>query len=520
MLLAIVVVAIFIRIHNFHDWLYFEADQARNAKNSVVAIEDGVKNLPLLGPKAGGTNFHLGPVSYYFEYASGLIFGIDSPDVFAFSNFFFLILSIPLFYYFLRHFFSKGQSLLVTAVLASSYLMAQYARFSWNPNAIIFWGLLFILSIYKVVFEKNKNKAGTWLLVASLSYGVASQLHTFPLLGFPLVALIFWAFYRPVKVNWKYWIGAVLILIAVYSPLIAYDINMHGSNVKEFTKAFSVKTEERGFFEKAHKTVEQYGKYYSLIILSVNDKEVENIKWFSCLIILASVVVGVILWKRDEKDGNGKPLLPRSFLSLILIWFLVFFVLNYSLAFKINQPRFWFSAFFLPYILLSILIFSIWKNKTGRVISVFVCGIIIILNLSAIFNWYEGLENQNSEIALSRTISSTSLMQNDFIVYGEMENAVDWMVKESGRNKVCFNSPSTYLASYKFIFNRNYPDFNAKRINKTIETELADNCDIFIVDHNGNSLDKISDKFSKKGVLINLEKGAQFGLITVWKGSF
>jgi hypothetical protein len=111
-------------------------------------------------------------------------------------------------------------------------------------------------------------------------------------------------------------------------------------------------------------------------------------------------------------------------------------------------------------------------------------------------------------------------MQNDFIVYGEMENAVDWMVRESGKNKVCFNSPSTYLASYKFIFNRNYPDFNAKRINKTIEMELADNCDIFIIDHSSNSLDKISDKFSKKGVFINLEKGAQFGLITVWRGSF
>ncbi len=521
-LLAIIIIAIFVRTYNYHNWLYFEADQARNAKNSIEAIEEGVQKIPLLGPKAGGTDFHLGPISYYFEYASGLIFGIDSPEVFAFSNLFFILLAIPLSYYFLNLFFVKEQSLLITAIFASSYLITQYSRFSWNPNSIIFWGLLFIVSVYKTVSDKNKKHIGWWLLLVSLSYGIVSQLHVMALLGFPLVALFFWFFYHPLNINWKFWAGAVLIFLVLYSPLIVYDVKTNGDNTREFIKAFSVKSEKRSFFEKIGKTTEQYGKYYSLSIFSINEKELKDVRWLGYLLISFSFGASFVLVRRNKKERNNVNSLPNEFFVLIGGWFLVFLLLNYKLAFEIDQPRFWFSSFFIPYILLAILIKSVWSNKIGKIISIFICIFIVTINLSAVLNWYEGMKNQDEKNRFSRKISSTSLIQSDFIAYGKMEESVDWIREESrsSKNVACFNSPSTYLASYKFIFDRNYPDFEAKRINKTIEMNLADNCDIFVIDHGNNSADEITNRFFQKGVKISLKKGYQTGLITIWKASF
>ncbi|NMC87867.1 MAG: hypothetical protein GYA69_05505, partial [Candidatus Moranbacteria bacterium] len=76
--LVFLAAGIFLRTYNFHDWLRFNTDQARDA----VVVSDfleGKTALPLLGPKAGGTDFKLGPIFYYFQIISAKIFGV-SPD--------------------------------------------------------------------------------------------------------------------------------------------------------------------------------------------------------------------------------------------------------------------------------------------------------------------------------------------------------------------------------------------------------------------------------------------------------
>jgi hypothetical protein len=53
---GILFVGIFLRTYNFHDWLKFGPDQARDA----ILLEGVVNNqspVPLLGPVAGGINF-------------------------------------------------------------------------------------------------------------------------------------------------------------------------------------------------------------------------------------------------------------------------------------------------------------------------------------------------------------------------------------------------------------------------------------------------------------------------------
>ena len=82
----------------------------------------------LLGPKAGGTQFRLGPVFYYFEIVSAKIFG-NAPDKMAYPDLFTGILCIPLLFFFLRKYFEKYAVLSLTAIFAVSTYAIFYARF-------------------------------------------------------------------------------------------------------------------------------------------------------------------------------------------------------------------------------------------------------------------------------------------------------------------------------------------------------------------------------------------------------
>ena len=93
-LAIIILVGIFLRTYNLESWLFFQSDQARDLNLVNRAVENGPGWLPLLGPKAGGTYLRLGPVFYYFEYLSALIFGTSSPAIVVFPDLLFSILSI------------------------------------------------------------------------------------------------------------------------------------------------------------------------------------------------------------------------------------------------------------------------------------------------------------------------------------------------------------------------------------------------------------------------------------------
>jgi len=554
LVILIILAVFFLRVYHFGDWLYFQADQTRNANNAVDVLNNGLADLPLLGPKAGGTDFHLGPISYYFEILSGWIFGADYPAVFAFPNLIFLLAAIPLMFYFLRQFFKVEISLLVTAIFSFSYIVTQYSRFSWNPNGLIFFGLLFALSLFKLVIENDKKTVGRWLLIGILSYGISGQLHSLALLGYPLVALVFFVSYPFLetswskmknifskkekiadkwaiilgkwkeqlfltKINWKYWLGAILILFVMYTPLIIYEVDNAGYNTREFIKAFGTKSEERGMLERMEKTAEVYGENYILALSSFNDKEFKDASLWGCLFIFISIFTLIIWFFRKNKKDYFKKNSDKKFFLLMGIYFFIFLFIHYKLAFDIDQPRFWFPVFFLPYFFLGFLFNFIWNKKSGKWMVLFISAALILLNLSAILNWYQGMKNQDEVDRFGRKITSASLKQNDFIGYGQMKEAAIWIKNEAekGSGKACFNSPSTYLASYKYIFDNNYPDFESKRINKTMEMDLADNCDIFIIDHGNNSKKEIENKFSQKNINIKLTKNQKFGLITVWK---
>ena len=141
-LTGIILLGIFLRTYHFHDWLRFNADQSRDA-GVVSDFVEGKSGLPLLGPKAGGTEFKLGGAFYYLQITSAKIFG-DAPDKMAYPDLLASILAIPLLFLFLKRAFNENIALVLTGVLSVSIFAIKYARFAWNPNSAPFYCLLFL----------------------------------------------------------------------------------------------------------------------------------------------------------------------------------------------------------------------------------------------------------------------------------------------------------------------------------------------------------------------------------------
>src|SRR5450759_1909390 len=87
-LFIIIAAAFFVRTYKFDDWLYFKMDQSRDALLIKNIVDNGPGYLPLLGARAGAVKLkhgflRLGPIFYYFQYASVMIFHSTEPYVLA-----------------------------------------------------------------------------------------------------------------------------------------------------------------------------------------------------------------------------------------------------------------------------------------------------------------------------------------------------------------------------------------------------------------------------------------------------
>ena len=214
-LLGIIILGIFLRTYNFHDWLQMKSDQIRDA----ILVRDvitGRTPWPLLGPTVDGTGadklYNLGPIYYYFQIISAKIFG-DYPDKLAYPDLLFSILSIPLMYFFLKRYFSENLSLALTGLYSISFFAIQYSRFAWNPNSIPFFALLLLLTLHEFLIKKEKT-TWFWIVMMGFALGVGVQLHGITLALFASISFLVFVFL--IKKNAKIWKKiAIVIFIAL-----------------------------------------------------------------------------------------------------------------------------------------------------------------------------------------------------------------------------------------------------------------------------------------------------------------
>ena len=351
-------IGIFVRTYHFHDWLRFNADQSRDA-GIVSGVIHGETSWPLLGPKAGGTDFRLGSAFYIFQIASATIFG-DRPDVMAYPDLLTSILAIPLLYAFLRLYFDRRIALSLTAIFAVSLYAVKYSRFAWNPNSLPFWTLLFAYALHRALLFGGDVKK-RWVAALGGALGIGVQLHTLTLIVLPMAtaaAFVFLALRREKGVG-KLCLIVFSIATLLNGGQIASEIQTGGKNTAAFFSAIGTKG------EKGSGVVANVGKdavcfvQSGVLMLTAHDSsdtcEIKSIgEGRNSIFFVGGIVLfigGIVLAIRSFRRESDRA--KRYFLAIVFLYCGAVFLLLVPLANEISM-RFFLLSVFVPFVLLGL----------------------------------------------------------------------------------------------------------------------------------------------------------------------
>lgn len=439
-IVGITIFGTFFRAYHFEDWMHYQLDQARDFRIVHAAMEYGPGELPLQGPRAAGSFLRLGPLLYYLEYGSAVVFG-DTP---AGSIVIILILNIaaiPLFYVFLRRFFNWQMAVGLTGIFAASLFMIVYSRFGWNPTLIPFFIILFGYALLRTNDCVNTH-AGWWLVIASFALAFIANMHFIAFVTVPIMAVIYLMWTRP-WISFRYWFLAIVVFVFLNIPLIVNDIKTGGDNVIEFVDVVmergSGEEDTHTLVDKTVKNIGAHTQYYWLILTGDQFAGLPELKGsdvrceydcrrglvrgvLSALMIFLGVVSWVFLYRTEENSQK------KDFLRLCLVWGILVFAVYTPLAYDI-APRFFLLNAPLMFVLLGFIPVAIAREhkKPGYIFAIVVISACIVTNVFFTVRYFNELSHAASDASFDLTYNDRILKEKTRITLEQMELVVDWM---------------------------------------------------------------------------------------------
>lgn len=453
-LLLILAIGIFLRTYRFHDFLLFEKDQVRDAA-LVEAVLHGLEPWPLLGPSMRGSGetkdelFRVGPVFVYFQILSAKLFGMR-PTVLAYPDWLFSVLTLPLFFVVMHRLFSVPISILITALFSVAFFPLQYGRFAWNPNALPFFTLLFLLSL-AAVLEKRDRTPWPAVVALGVAMGIGIQLHALALLSFSITLVLacgasFFLCVKKKEMNRSFSRKGFAIRFCVFlavvgglnAPQIESEVSSGFSNTRTLFSspvregkgsAFSVKGVAEALLCQAQ------ANFHSISSLSGEEcilpskklfasgtagkKAREKTPFFFLAASLVFSLVGFFLCGRRfwRETDQAKKTLLGTFLLFSLVFFLLMIPI---LASGFLEYRYFLPVFFLPFLFLGFLFGSDHSRKSAarNIAALVLLGGFFYSNMSTIFTTY-------------RTLSSGFGNDGHSVYLGEIEAMVSFLHRES-----------------------------------------------------------------------------------------
>lgn len=468
--LVIMAIGSFLRTYHFHDWLRFSMDQSRDAL-IISDVISGQASLPLLGPIAGGTFFHLGPAYYYFSLLSAQIFG-NYPDAMAYPSLFFAILVIPLLFLFLREYFTEKLALVLIAIMSLSYYFIEASRFSSNPNLIPFFTLLLLYAFLQLI-RSDRKRTWRWLVIVGIAVGIGIQLHTTLLILMPVFTFLIFMFYDHKRIlNLKQLLFVIVIALSLNAPQFISEFRTSGQNRAHFFDALVAnEATEISVARKAgavllcqakanvnmlsnipvraecSKGIDLNIKNGSKELLSgIEDKALRRKAYeVEIAIILSFFMLGYlffIYYYKKEKVSEKK-----NFLLLVLVYNFCALLLLMPVvhALTINYFN---ILFFIPFIFLGLILkFLSEKFKlSGEILSLLIiCGLfftLVIFDRKHMYHFQAGLDNnlENSNLRWAE----------DFAGYFNKKDGFEATVYLSGENKYL----NRYFGPMNYMLNR------------------------------------------------------------------
>lgn len=468
-LIGIMALAFFVRAYHFREFLYFKMDQSRDTLLISNAVKNGPGYLPLLGPRAGATDLtngylRLGPMFYYFQYLSGVIFHSTDPAVFAYADLFFSIAVLPLLFILLRMYFSRNISLLLVFLYSLSFLVIEYSRFAWNPNSLPFFTVLAFLGLLKFLNEPEAKKSWKWVAIWALGLSIGSQLHFygfFSLVGISAI-MIFFHYHlwkkESILASLK---GEIIKKIAVYAgifvlvfgffyiPVVISDVMKGGQNAHNFIEALSSKPKKKPLMDKIQRNFRYHVENYCLITTSsclkkqLNGYEIPAA--ITSLILLSGLIIAIRNFRREKEPQR------KSFLLLVILWSVVFFILTIPVSYQI-RPRFFIFVFAIPYIFLG-LIFKYLEEKFPARAKFFIAGITVIVFSMSAYGTLAWFKEQSDSQVKNFPVERTLILKNrDGVTLGQLQRAVDFMYTRSqDSQKIYFYVKPEHTMPVKYL---------------------------------------------------------------------
>ncbi len=436
----IFLIGVFLRTYNFRDWLYFYPDQARDVFLAEKAV-NGHSGWPLLGPIAASTKFRLGPIYYYFQIISGKIFGI-TPVAMAYPDLLFSILSIPLFYYFMRRYFGANMSLALAGLYAMSFYDIRYSRFAWNSNPIPFFVILFLISLSELLFSRSRTK-WYWIAGLGISLGVSVQLHTVLLVMLPIMVLMALAF--SIKKDpklWRKWLIVFLIASILNGGQIYSELQTGFSNTKYFFSVLNDRSPHKGsgILENVELDAICHGQAGTHFLSSLDNQDgcqsFSDFKdagtalslWIGMIFMFFGYVAMAYLWKEEKNEQK------KIFLGLLFVFGLVNFLTLVPIISHNGQLRYLFQIIFMPFIFLGFL--AMFLRRRGYAWMVAVLFVFLIA------------ANFSTIISEAEKYAAKDRSDATYVVLGEIEPIGKYMAAQSAPKK------KIYLAGgYKYMQN-------------------------------------------------------------------
>lgn len=222
-IILIIVIASFVRFFRLYEYAEFLGDQGRD----VVIVREFLKegNLFFIGPQTSIGNMYLGPFYYYLFVAPGLILSWFNPVGPAIIVAVLGVLTVYLVYLYTKEWFGEHTATIAALIFAVSPVVIKYSTFSWNPNVMPLFALLFIHYLLKSRY-----------LLATIAFIICLNAHFLALLLLPVGFLIVLT-KKPFPYRQLIW--PLIILLLSFIPQLLFDIKHQGQNINAFLTFFT-----------------------------------------------------------------------------------------------------------------------------------------------------------------------------------------------------------------------------------------------------------------------------------------
>lgn len=295
-LILILVLAVFTRFFRIAEYMEFLGDQGRD----VLIVRDFLKNgnLFFIGPQTSIGNMYLGPFYYYLFVAPGLFLFNFSPVGPAVIVAALGVLTVYLIYRFSHLWFDSSTALLAALLFALSPVVIKYSNFSWNPNIMPLFSLLYVYYLLRHQY-----------IPAALAFILCLNSHFLALLLLPLGVLIFLKNRsRPRKLFFP-----ALIVLLSFLPQILFDFRHQGQNFLAISAFFTRR--ETTINLKPYKALPEIIPLFNQVTTRILAGKNTNFGYFLTTIFTALIIYYFYLSRRHKNINYN--------FIVLLLWLLI-----------------------------------------------------------------------------------------------------------------------------------------------------------------------------------------------------